>query len=149
MWRRKKLTIVVLLTVVVLVGSIGGVVLAQTENGDERQPGARNGALLDKVYEIYNAANPENPIDREALEAAFAQAKGEMRDEARQSYLQRLVEGGRITQLEADQYEEWWQARPDTQLSRRLGRLGGHGFGGRRGHRFGGEPCPEPADTNS
>lgn len=79
MGRRKKFILVALLAAVVLVGSIGGVVLAQTENGDEGGPRAGFKAMLDKVCELYNA-NPERPgdIDRDILEAAFNDARSAM-----------------------------------------------------------------------
>ena len=41
MWRSKKFIIIAVIAAVVLVGSIGGVVLAQTGNGDESQPQAQ------------------------------------------------------------------------------------------------------------
>ncbi len=79
MGRRKKFILVALLAAVVLVGSIGGVVLAQTENGDEGGPGAGFRAMLDRVCEFYNA-NPDRPgdIDRDILEAAFNDARSAM-----------------------------------------------------------------------
>jgi hypothetical protein len=36
-----------------------------------------------------------------------------MQDEAPQNWLQKLVDEDKITQEEADQYLEWWQARPN------------------------------------
>ncbi len=81
MWRRKKLIIVAVLAAVMLVGSIGGVILA-ADNGDDSQPEARCGALWDRICEIYNA-NPDRPgdIDCETLKAAFAEARSEMQGE--------------------------------------------------------------------
>lgn len=109
MWRRKKLIIVVVLTAVMLAGSIGGVVLAQTENGDDSQPKT----LLDRVAEILVGEGVN--ITSEQLKDAFAQAQSEMRTDALQSYLENLVKEGKITQEEADQYLEWWQSRPDME----------------------------------
>ncbi len=129
MWRSKKFIIAAVLAAVLLAGSIGGVVLA-ADNGDDSQPKARCGALLDKVCEIYNA-NPGKPgdIDCDVLKAAFAQARNEMRPEAlqnrremgpeaMQNRLQNLVDEGKITQGEADQYKAWLQARPDMEQFR-------------------------------
>jgi hypothetical protein len=39
-----------------------------------------------------------------------------MQYEALKSWLQDLVDKGKITQEEADQYLEWWQSRPDIEL---------------------------------
>lgn len=117
MWRRKKFLLVGLLAAVLLVGSIGGVVLAQTENGDDSQPKT----LLARVAEILG-------IDQQKVEDAFTQAKSEMRTEALQNRFQNFVDQGEITQGEADQYEEWLESRPDVPV-----RLGSRGHGKFRG----------------
>jgi putative ABC transport system permease protein len=104
MWRSKKFIIIAVLAAVVLVGSIGGVALAQT--GDENNNSqAQQGALLDKVCAIYEE-NTGTAIDAQALQEAFAQAQSEMQDEAMDNYLQKLVEEGKITQEKADQVTE-------------------------------------------
>ncbi len=142
MGRRKKIIIIGLLATVLLVGSIGGVVFAQTENGDDSQPKT----LLARVAEILG-------IDQQNVEDAFAQAQSEMRDEALDSYLQKLIDEGKITEEEAAQYKtwlqarpdiepfrqqlkEWQQARPDTPQPGHFGSSGGHGFRG--GMKWGG-----------
>jgi len=141
MWRTKKFIVAVLLTTVMLVGSTAGIVLAQ-ENGDGSQPKT----LLTRVAEILG-------IDQQTLEDAFAEAQSEMRDEALDSYLQKLIDEGKITEEEAEQYKAWWQARPDMEpfqqqlrewqqarpdvpLPGTFGRFGGHGFHG--GMKWGG-----------
>ena len=129
MWRSKKLIIVAVIAAVVLVGSIGGVVLAQTGNGDEGQPKAQYEALLDKVCAIYEQ-NTGTAIDAQELQKAFIQAQSEMREAVLQNRFQYLVEEGKITQEKADQYLEWWQARPDNLL--------GFGFCGGNMYHFGG-----------
>jgi len=102
MWRSKKFIIAAVLAVVLLVGGIGGVVLAQTENGDDSQPKT----LMARVAEILG-------IDQQKVEDAFAQAQKEMREEALDSYLKDLVAQDKITQEQADQYKAWLQAQPD------------------------------------
>jgi len=82
-----------------LVGTIGGVALAQTENGDDSQPKT----LLARVAEKLG-------INQQELEDAFTEAQSEMRDEALDSRLQSLVDQGKMTQAEADQYKAWLQA---------------------------------------
>jgi len=44
--------------------------------------------------------------------------------------LKAMVESGKMTQDQADQYKKWWQARPDTAplLPDRMGRHAGRGF---------------------
>lgn len=114
MWRSKKFIIVTVLAAVILTGSITGVALAQTGD-EENDPQAQQEALLDKVCRIYEE-NTGTAIDAQALKDAFAQAQSEIRDEALDSYLQKLVEEGEITQEEADEYLEWWQSRPDSAI---------------------------------
>ena len=125
MWRNKKTVLMALLATVLLVGTIGGVAVAQANNGGDSQALDQRGALLDRVCEIYEQ-NTGTAIDQEALEDAFAQARSEMQAEAMQNRLQNLVDQGTITQEEADQYTEWWESRPDVELPRPFG----PGFGG-------------------
>ena len=113
MWRSKKFIVIAVLVVVMLVGGIGRTVLA-ADDGDDSQPEARCGALWDKVSEIYEQ-NTGVALDQEALEDAFVQAQSEMRDEALDSYLQNLVDQGKITQEQADQFKAWLQAKPDME----------------------------------
>jgi hypothetical protein len=110
MWRGKKWVIVVVLAVVVVAGSVGGVALAAD---DESERGAPFGALWEKVCAIYEDDTGDD-IDPEALQAAVAQAQRELLEEAMQNRLENLVEQGEITQAQADEYLEWWQARPDV-----------------------------------
>ena len=102
---RKKLIITGLLAGVLLVGSIGGAALAQTGSTDNTTSGK---SLLGRVATILG-------IEQQTLEDAFAQARSEMRDEALDNYLQKLVNEGKITQEQADQYKAWWQSRPDIE----------------------------------
>ena len=114
MWRRKKFILIGLLATIVLVGSIGGVALAQTDNRDNSQPkvllasdnATQSNTLLARVAKILG-------IDQQKVEDAFTQARTEMRDEALDNYLNNLVDEGKITQEQADQYKTWWQSKPD------------------------------------
>lgn len=126
MWRRKKFLLVGLVAAVLLVGSIGGVALAQTENGDDSQ----SKTLLARVAEILG-------IDQQKVEDAFTQAQSDMRTEVLQNRLQNLVDQGEITQGEVDQYEEWLESRPDVPTGfgsrghgRFRGMVGPYGWGG-------------------
>ena len=77
MKRSKKLILIALLGAVLLVGSIGGVAFAQTENESNNQSEVKKGALLDRVCEIYNE-NTDPDIDCDALKDALAQAQSEI-----------------------------------------------------------------------
>jgi len=131
-WRRKKFVVIAVLAAVMLAGSISGVVLA-AGNGDDSQPEAKYEGLLGRICEIYEQKTGV-AIDQDALKDAFAEAQSEMRAEVQQKLremetevlrnrLQNLVEEGKITQGEADQYLEWWQSKPDVSV--------GFGFRGR------------------
>ena len=146
MWRSKKFIIVAVLAVVVLGGSIGGVALARTESGSPAgmllaqnvsENTSQRDVLLVRVAEILQEQGID--ITSEQLQDAFVQARSEMRTEALKNRLQSLVNEGRITQKQADQYLEWWQAKPDVPVKFGFGGHGGfRGMGGLRG--FGG-PC--------
>jgi polyhydroxyalkanoate synthesis regulator phasin len=97
---------------VVVGGTIGGVALAQTGTGDDNQPEAKYGVLLDKVCKIYQEKTGV-AIDQAALQDAFTQSQSEMQNEALDNYLKNLVDQGKITQEQADQYKAWLKARPD------------------------------------
>ncbi len=121
MWRRRKFIVVALLATVVLAGSIGGVALAQTEEGDDSQPKT----LFERVTDILVGEGVN--ITSEQLKDAFTQAQSDLRSDALRSRLQALVGEGKITQPEADEYLEWWQAKPDVPA--------GFSFKGRGGFR--------------
>jgi hypothetical protein len=108
-------------------GIAGGVIAAADDSSgnieDQSQPADRYQALLDRACTIYEEETGV-AVDSEQLKAALDQAQTEMKDEALESRLQDLVDEGKITQEEADQYLEWWQSRPDIGLP--LPRPGGH-----------------------
>jgi len=140
MRRTKKLIIIAVLAAVVLVGSIGGVALAQTGDEDNSSQ-TQQEALLVKVCEIYEE-NTGTAIDAQALKEAFVQAQDEVRTEALDSHLQKLVEEGKITQEQADQYKEWLESRPDVPVALEMPSAGMHrSFDGSRG--FGPPSLPD------
>ncbi len=130
MWRKKKLVIIgVLVAAVLLVGGVAGVALAQTGSTDNTTPA---NTLLARVATILG-------IDQQKVEDAFTQAKKEMQDEALDNYLAKLVEQGKITQEQADQYKTWWSSRPEGLAG--FGFRGHGGFRGMGGMRGLGGPC--------
>ena len=146
MWRRKKFIVIALLATILVVGGATGVVLA-ADNGDEdvSPPKAPHGAILEGVCKIYNA-NPDTScdIDCEALEAAFAQARSEMRaectpnrvkpdPEAMKNRIQTLYDEGKITEAQYSKIMERLQSWADGSERPFFGRMRGM-------HRFGG-PC--------
>ena len=141
MWRKKKLIVIAVLAAVLLAGSMGGVALAQTENGDD----SSSNKFVAKVAEILG-------VDEQELEDAIDQARSEIRDEALDSYLEGLIEEGEITEEEAEEYKTWCNNKPDMGPFREqmrewaesrpdvpLGRFGDGGFWG--GMKRGGGRC--------
>ena len=121
MWRSKKLVLIAVLATAVLAGSIGGIVYAQ-ENGDEDV--SPKMLLLERVADKLG-------IDHQQLKDAFAEAIGEIRDEAQNRMLEKAVEQGWITPEEAEEYSEWWVARPDVKFGfGGIGQLERRGCGG-------------------
>jgi uncharacterized membrane protein len=156
-WKRKWFIPAVVVSVLLIGGIVGGLVVAGSDSssnataGNQTQATDRYQALLDRTCAIYEE-NTGVAIDSGQLRDALEQAQSEMRDEALQSSLQNLVDQGKITQEEADQYLEWWQSRPDVGLP--LPGLGGHGLwaGMMRGGGFqpwGGPPCVPNASAEA
>jgi len=145
--RKRKWLIPVVLSIVLIGGIAGGVMVAADDSSgnveQQSQPPDRYQALLDRACAIYQE-NTGVTIDSEQLKDALNQAEGELRETALESRLQKLVEDGKVTQEEADQYLQWWQSRPDIEVP--LPGLGGSGPGGGmmwgRGFGLRCGPCP-------
>jgi hypothetical protein len=151
MWKRKWFIPVVVVSVLLVGGIVGGLVAASdsvTNTENQSQATDRYQALLDRACAIYEEKMGV-AIDPEQLKDALNQAQGELRNEALESRLQTLVEDGKMTQEEADQYLEWWQSRPDIEAP--LPGLGGPGPGGGMmwSRSFGPRDglCPGPNDS--
>jgi hypothetical protein len=147
--RKRKWLIPVVLSVV-LIGGITGGMIAAADNGSsstvgQNQTADQYQAFLDRACAIYQE-NTGVAIDSGQLKDALDQAQSELQEKALESRLQNLVDEGKITQEQADQYLTWWQSRPDIQAP--LPGLSGPGPGGgmMRGKGFGlwGGPCPGP-----
>jgi hypothetical protein len=146
---KRKWLIPMVLSIVLVGGIAGGVMVAADDSSgivaQQSQLADKHQELLDRACAIYQE-NTGTTIDSEHFKAALEQAQGELQEEALESRLQDLVDNGKITQEEAEQYLEWWQSRPDIQVP--LPGVGGPGHrGGMMGGRcFGpwGGPCPGP-----
>ncbi len=143
MWHSKKFLLATVLAIVVLLGSIGGVALAQTGTGDDSQPAAQHEALLNRVCAIYEE-NTGVAINSEELENAFTQARDEMQAAAMEDRLAKMVENGVIDEAQAQELQEWLESKPDVAIPFTPG-FSGHGmprgFGG-----FPGGDAPEPTE---
>ena len=108
--------------------AVGAVVMGATVFAEEPTPTPQEAVeqaqqkLLARVAEILG-------IEEQKVIDAFDQATSELRTEALQDHLQQLVDEGKITQDEADQYLDWWSQRPDVLDKGLLPGFGGRGFG--------------------
>lgn len=117
---KKKIFLPVAATMIAIAIFTGGAVMAQG-------PGADGTGVVQsfaaRVAAILNL--PETDVQN-----AMDQAQTDMRDEAIKSRLDAMVTQGQLTQPQADQYYQWYQARPQG-----LQGFGGPGFGFEfRGH---------------
>ena len=129
MSRRKKFIIIGIAAGLLLVGSLAGVALAQT-GGSSTDNTTPKQTLLGRVAQILG-------IDQSKLESAFTQAQTEARQAALDKYLKGLVDSGKITPAQADQYKKWWESRPNVPIGPGMrgipGLPGDGGFHGRFG----------------
>jgi hypothetical protein len=150
MWHKRKWIILVsvVAAVVILGGILGGVVYAQTSTPPTPTTTTANPGkdLADRVAAILK-------LDPATVESAFAQAQKDQQNDAVKSYLDKLVQAGKMTQADADKYLQWWNSRPQTsQGLNGLPGICGRGFGMMRGgfHGFGGNaatPAPSPSTS--
>ena len=117
-----------ILTGLLVIGITGGTVLAHGggENGDSPIE-----SFASRVAGILGLGLTEAQV-----QDAFDQARTEMQDEALQAKLDQLVENGRLSQEQADEYKGWYDSRPETLTQGFGGRKFhfGRGFGGRGFH---------------
>jgi hypothetical protein len=138
---RKLLIISVAAAVIVLaVGVIGGAVYAQSNATTPNAAGSPQNVLADKVAKILG-------LDASTVEAAFTQAQKEIRSEAMDSQLQKLVDAGKITQEQAAQYKTWLESKPNVNLPGVEGGMMGPRGGRMMGQGFGGAPRFAPPTT--
>ena len=117
---RKLQIIIPLVIAVVAVAVISfSIALAQGNKGGD----SNTGKLAIRVAEILG-------LDTAVVDDAIKQAREELRDEAIQKKLNALVENGRLTQEQADEYLNWTQSKPDGKRAigkNFFGKLGHHG----------------------
>jgi hypothetical protein len=111
MTRTKKIVLAVVLTTVVLAGSIGGVALA-ADGDDEDTQVTNSDTLLERILEIYQE-NTGVTIDKEALKDAFDQAREEKGIEPRSRFHFGRFCNEELTQEQQDELDAWLESRPD------------------------------------
>jgi hypothetical protein len=109
MRRTKKWVLIgILVAVIVLITGLVGVIAvnAQTPSPSTTASSPQKN-FADRVAKILG-------LDEAQVENAFIQAEKEIRDEALTNRLNSLVQQGKMTQDQADQYQQWWESRPDV-----------------------------------
>ena len=119
MRKRKWFVSAIVLSVLLIGGTVGGLVAAAEDSAGNTEAESemidRYQALLDRACAIYEEQTGV-ALDSEQMKDALKQARAEMQDEALRSRIQKLVEEGKLTQEEADHFLAWWQSRPDIKL---------------------------------
>lgn len=117
MFISKKVLVIGVTIVVVLAAAIGGFAAVNAaDNGSAETTQTAVTTLFDKIAEIYQQ-NTGTAIDPVQLQTAFQQAKEQTQAGRIDQMLQKLVEDGKITQEQADQWKVWWNSRPTTALT--------------------------------
>ena len=135
---KKRWLVATVVVAVMAIGVTGGAALAQEQGDPEAKSPLQS--LASRVASILG-------LDEQVVKDALDQARRELHDEAVERKLAQLVEKGRLTQEQADEYLQWYRSRPE--FTPGFGRRGlqGPGFhkgrarfrGGARGfHRQGG-----------
>lgn len=109
MKKSKIILISAILFAVVVIGATASIALAQT--GTDGQ--SKLNTLMERVAAIYKEKTG-TAIDSAKLQEAMTQAQQETRDKALNDRLQKLVDEGKITSAQAEQYKAWQKSRPDT-----------------------------------
>jgi len=129
----RKLRIIIPTAIAVVAVAVVGFSIALAQENEKGDSNASK--LAAKVAEILG-------LDAAVVDDAIKQARKELRDEAVQNKLNALVEKGRLTQEQADEYLNWIQSKPEGIPAigkQSFGKMGHHK--GWKGHgRFFGPP---------
>ena len=137
---RKRVFLIVGALAAALSVSIGAVAVIAQETASDTDTDKTKKTIQSFVSRV--AENLD--VDEETVQAAFDQARDDMMEDLKAAHraaleekLTAAVEGGAITQEQADEYLEWFDARPDDLgIGGSKGRHhGGFGFGHHRGRK--------------
>jgi len=125
MKRGKKILIIGLLVIIALLGTIGGVAMAQSGDDDTTTTAdTARFAYLERVAAIYQEKTGV-ALDVDKLKDSVCQAGEEKREQVRNQFRQRLIDEGVFTEEELTELEDWWAAKPDitTEFPRMQNRI--------------------------
>lgn len=117
---KKKVVISIASALLVLV-AIFGTTLAVSADDDSITPATSS--IMERVAELYKN-NTGITLDPNQLQAAFDEAHQEMREQSRNTMLERLIENGVITEEEANDLRNWLDEKPDIDFSGLKSRAG-------------------------
>ena len=112
MRKHKKVIFITLVTVIVLATTLGMVAFAQADDQSANPTSSHINTLMDKVAAIYQQ-NTGTAIDSAKLQEAFTQAQKELATEAQDLMWQKLIDEGKMTRQQVDDYKAWLNARPN------------------------------------
>lgn len=139
---RKRWLIIPVVVLALAIAIAGGVVMARgasdgtADNDDSGVSSGSDKGFAARVAEILD-------LEEDTVSDAIKQAMQEMHDERVQAWLDRMVESGRITQDQADEYKTWLDSKPEGIQGMR-----GKGFGRHHGFRGKGFNCDKDGDTS-
>jgi hypothetical protein len=114
MRKHKKALFIALAAVLVLGATLGTVAFAQADDQATNQTSSNT--LMEKVATIYQQNTGTN-IDPTELQKAFEQAQKDIANDRLDAYLQKLVDAGKITAQQKQDYETWLNSRPTQSLT--------------------------------
>ena len=134
---RRSVLIAAAALAVLAIGIGGGAVMAQESDSED---GSTIKGFVSRVAEILG-------LEEHTVQDAFTQARQEMMDESIENKLAAMVESGKLTQEQADEIQEWYDAKPDSIESwggrgKGLGSKRWHGRGGHGRHSWKGDSAP-------
>jgi hypothetical protein len=113
MFKRKKLIILgIVLAVVTLVGATAGIAFAQADNAPVAGVQA-TGAVAGFSNNLTARIAKILGIDQSKLDSAIKQANSDLEAQRLNDYLAKLVQAGKITQDQANQYKAWLNSNPN------------------------------------
>lgn len=121
----RKRWLIIPVVVMVLAGAlVGGVVLASGDSDrSENDVNGKAEGFAHRVAEILG-------LEEDTVAEAMKQASKEMHNERIEAWLDKMVESGKVTQEQADEYQEWLNDQPTG-----FERFWGRGFGQHHGFR--------------
>jgi len=112
----KSLILAGVLAGTMAITAVGGVALAQSTPTGTPTPSA-TATATDEARKSYTARLAAKlGISEEALKDAMQSVRREMQDEKVAEILKRMVEAGKLTQEQGDEYLEWRKSRPEGPL---------------------------------